>query len=602
MLIDLGGNGSGGALPLQLGLLIQKAMTDAGSKKASKTGAFWDQTRTAGYLRGLFAAGLEKPLGTAQFPLLARAFAISPIDRTILAARQAQMRRIARLETPTSRNVGLTVKHIHEDDPNFNTSSDSMRDKKMEAIELLRKACNDKVHPGGFTNWMVANVEPHLKYDRVAMVKNRNYKGQVRSYHCIDGTTVRPVVEILLPEAFKVAEQKKDGQTSMRAMILMESYQWRMEALEQLSHLYGMDFTTAAHVQTINGLPMEVWREEEMSILIANQNTELNRLYYGTSQFENSLELTDMFLTLWQYNKGQFNQEYPENLLVLNGDYDEDALEAFKQQLKAAGRLQDKRLGIISADQSTGNAAQVAKLRDAPKDMAFTEMVQLIINLKCANYRLDPTIINFKDMGGGQVNFQQARTEEMRISEAKEEGLHGLVQIFADWVTEEIVKPSFPDFCLTAHNLDREDETTRTEVLTKSSWLTINEARQRNGEKPLPKDDKRGELLYTPEGVQLENFLFQMKAQEEAMKAQTGAGDGQSLNDMVAGPGGPAPPAGAQQAAPPGAAGPQDAAAPPDAQEAPAEDEDKDAGMFKSQSVPVRRAETLVFELELEAV
>lgn len=374
----------GAPLAAVLSSIAKSGLSKVSMNNKTSPGLFFDQTRVAGYLRSLFSAGLEKPMGTPNFRLLRGAYEVSPIDRVIVGARQTQMEHICNLETPNSRNLGITVKHQDEDDWKEDTEKPAIKQRKMRALELLG-GVNTDFHPGGFNSWMVAGTLDHLKIDRVVMIKQRNFRGHPISFHSIDATTVRPIIDVLIPYALKQASKRAEGENSLnvRAAAMLEGYQTRMVMLEQLSEIYGLDLTHSTYVQVINDEPVAAWKADEISVHITRQPNQMNRTFYGVSHFENSLEITDLWLTAWQYNKGMFNQEYPENMLILQGDYDEDSLEGLKQQLKTAGKFQDKRLAIVSADEAQNTAATAIKLREPLKDMAFNEMMQLCINLKC---------------------------------------------------------------------------------------------------------------------------------------------------------------------------------------------------------------------------
>lgn len=357
-------------------------------------GVLYDQFRLGGVLRANFARGIEKPLGTANYDYLKRALAVSTIDRIIIAARQAQIRHIARLVTPTSSTLGITVRHKHWDDPNMDTGTPQVRERCLHALALLDN-WDRRVH-SSFTSFLTAASEDNLAFDRVVLLKEKNARDEVIRYWSLDGTTIRPTLELLIPRARKAAASLNvPVQTVMAEIETNDSL--RASLLEQLSAQISqttgtvLDLTRADYVQVINGdLITGAWREDQLGLLVGNPTNRINHWGYGVSPFENSLELTDLIMAASQYNASLFNQQYPENLLLLGAGYDQQSLQELKEHLRTAGSNQDKRLGLLSVDtdegQSIANQAQLVRLRESPRDMAFMELLMLAMNLKCFSY------------------------------------------------------------------------------------------------------------------------------------------------------------------------------------------------------------------------
>lgn len=543
----LSSEGGGVLTSIGSGDIMEKALA-AGARGNIHSGAVFDSFRRGGAYRTQFNVGLDKPLGTPQFEYLRRAFDVSIIDRIIVNARRMQIRRLANIETPTSNSVGLTVRHRHWDDPIAATDTPQIQEREQDARALVKNY--DRAFHQDLGAFLCAAVEDILVYDRLVIAKDRDFKGRVQRYWSLDPIYIRPVIEALKP---LVQKKAKDERLPVEAVYNRLEYDSRMreQMLDQMSETVrastgmDMDLTQAAYIQVIGNHQITgCWRQEEMDVYVTNPRNRVNYWGYGLSAFEMSLETTDMILSAWNFNKNLFNQEYPENLLLLGGGYDTESLKTFKARLKAAGRGQDKRLGILSAEtddnQSVASLANLVKLRDSPRDMAFMEMLTLAINMKCAAFSMHPTTINIREMaGGGGFSFQQSGSEEYKISQAQEQGFHSLVHMLCRFLTQSLISDFDDEMQIIPLHLEDEDDAKRAEILQRRDEMTVNEKRRAAGLPELPDDDERGGRLMSQIGsmidgaidskrqMEMQMQMYQQQSQEEGgmEKSFSGGGD-----------------------------------------------------------------------------
>src|SRR5690606_30479827 len=121
-------------------------------------------------------------------------------------------------------------------------------------------------------------------------------------------------------------------------------------------------------------------------------------------------------------NSELFRTNYPEAILVVYGDVNQEGLSGFKRQILAAGEGGSWRLPVIeggSKRDPSGNGFEVEtkKLRDSPRDMMMTELIRIMIAMKAAYYRMHPGIINFStDQQGNAIFESRNETESIALS------------------------------------------------------------------------------------------------------------------------------------------------------------------------------------------
>ena len=307
------------------------------------------------------------------------------------------------------------------------------------------------------------------------MVVFADRRGLPAQYHLIDGATVKPIVRVL----YAWIEEHRGEQN-----------QWGPDmwdvAAEALSYQVGFDLTKAAWVQEIDGVITAAWTADQLSVRQEYPSVEINRIAYGRgSPFQRSLTLSDLWISWTDYNRGLFSVDYPENLLLLFGDYSPAGLEAFTRQLTSqVGNRNWNRLAVVPADPDF--KAQVQKLRDTPKDMVWPSLMRVLVALKTAVYGLHPSEINMASDRQDRPAISE-RNQTTEIEYAKEEGLDAMAEHQADWINRTLVWPRDPDLEMAWVNLHRESERERIELASQrvQRYWTINEARQQENMEPL---------------------------------------------------------------------------------------------------------------------
>lgn len=442
------------------------------------------------------AGGFRKPTDTVPFSFLRDVARKSVIDRLIVDTRIAQMKHFARPVIVPGVQVGFRVVHERHKDPAFH-EDDAI---KARCAEVQRRICNvtPEVH-NSIRDFFTMMIEEELVIDRKAIVIYRDREGRPEHFHAVDGATIRPRLQVILPWMFKNKVFNMDL------------------AAEIMSYEHKVDITKASYVQEVDGQYVAAWTAEQMSIDVTNPTAQVNHYGYGLSLLEKSLEATKAFVYAWQFNTELFKTNYPEAILAILGDYDPVGLETFKRQiLGEVGPGSNWRLPVIPGGPGDQFKVEVQKLRDTPQEMLFGELMRMLVAIKAGAYRMHPSEINFSsDMGAQNSIFGRSDTET-EVANAVEEGLHTLMDSMADWLTRAIVKQNYDDLVMIWDGLNRPDENTLIANLSAetAAYKTVDEARAERNMSPLA--DGMGEYINNPLFFQMQ----QMKMQEEQMKQQ----------------------------------------------------------------------------------
>lgn len=450
------------------------------------------------------AGGWRKPTDTVPFAFLRDVARKSVIDRLILDTRIAQVKHFARPVVVPNIQVGFRVVHERYKDPTFQEDDDV----KRRCAEVQRRLCNvtPEVH-NTIRDFFTMMVEEELTLDRKCIVIYRDREGRPEHFHAVDGATVRPRLQVLLPWMF---ENK----------VYNEGV-----AAEILSYKHKVDITNASYVQEVDGQFVASWTAEQMSVDITNPQASVNHYGYGLSLLEKSLEATKAFVFAWNFNTELFKTNYPEAILAVLGDYDPVGLETFKRQvLGEVGPGSNWRLPVIPGGPGDQFKVEVQKLRDTPQEMLFGEMMRMLVAIKCGAYRMHPSEVNFSsDMGSQSTIFGRQDTES-EVANAVEEGLHTLLDSMADWLTRAIVKQNYDDLQFIWDGLNRPDENTLIANLSAetAAYKTVNEARAEKNLPPL--EDEMGDYINNPLFFQMAQ-MKQMEEQQQQQQEQYEQGD-----------------------------------------------------------------------------
>lgn len=474
----------------------------------------------------------DKPAGTESHKNLRQYAKQSIIDALIINARLYQIRHFARQVIVEGKQKGFVVRHRRHSDKTFIMTRE-IENTCREISDVVFNP-NKDFHPEGFRDVLVKFAQGEMVIDRKAIVVMRTRQGKPLSWHVLPPDDIRPRLEVLLrhmPETrlpglnsslwslrnyrTPEAQQKIAGQlgTLRRA-----DYD---RASDTIFQKFGVDVSSAAWVQDIDGIVTGAWAADECKIDVTAPSDEINMWRYGCSSLERSLEVSSMLIYAINYNRSLFTKNYPEAMLMLHGNVNTAGLEVFKAQLysEVGPEMGAARLPVLSTGSSQFNKAELLKLRDSIRDMEMPQFIRLFASLKTAAFRCHPSILNLNPDKGESRPVISNMDEAFNVDLSQEEGLGSLVETSADFLTRALWGDYEPwqDYCLVAvtNKILTEPEVIELwDKKLKSGAYVVDEMRTALGDQPLEKvSDVKG--TYSPN-----NFFFQAQTAQQQQSEQ----------------------------------------------------------------------------------
>jgi hypothetical protein len=437
--------------PLYLPQSVSKAMTKEQREiERQNRGKLFSNWAPAGMrVRG---GALDRDHRRASHQLLKWMGRNCPLDAAIISAYINALIAFTQPAWVEGKQLGYRVVHQRFNDPNFQPDEDEQRDIDRRCKEMVhriqhttRPACNS------FEEFMSWTVEDRLTIDRSVMVKVPNRDGRPVSYHMLPGATVKPRFWYLRDYIAKWGPQDPIWYDEQRSA----------ERLSQELYDSGIrtpdykviDLATAAYVQVLDDNTLGgAWKERDISVRIVRRFADMDESLYGFSPVEQSLDVSYLYNSAWNYQKQLFQTTWPEALLVMHGDFNPEGLEAFRNDvLGQHGNSQ--RLPVIAGGPKGETDVTLVNLRNTPTDMLFDELLKFMTALKCSFFRVHPSIINFASEAGGTDNgLPQDRN--YIIQQANEEGVRNELRRFFAWMTKEIIEPWYDDLVCIPEGLD----------------------------------------------------------------------------------------------------------------------------------------------------
>jgi len=311
----------------------------------------------------------------------------------------------------------------------------------------------------------------------------------------------------------------------------------QFKGLESFYAQYGVDLSDMAFVQEIDDYQIAgAWRENEIVIDITNPSNELNKMGYGYSMFERSIEATSVLLYAIRFQKDYFLKNFPDQMLIINGEVDPAGLEYFKAQLYAnAGAQGNQRMPILPTNDEDYKV-QLLRLSDTAVDMQLISLVRFFVAIKCAAYRIHPSTINLSpDMGErGNSVIANAQDQADVIGSLTEEGFKGLLQSLAHYINRALIKPWYDDLVFTWSVEDVPPEKDRIALWTQKVAMgaMADEWRATEGLPPLEEvtDGKYdGKVPLSPFILQAKEMDMQQEQADQMMPLEESRGNAEDF-------------------------------------------------------------------------
>lgn len=253
-------------------------------------------------------------------------------------------------------------------------------------------------------------------------------------------------------------------------------------------------------IQQIKGSIVESFNHDELAFCIRNPRSAIQSYGYGTSEIETLVREITGFLWGMDYNRKFFSQgSAAKGVLNFKGTIPDKHLQAFRRQWYSmvSGVNNAWRTPITNAEE-----LQWINMQMSNRDMEYSAWMDFLIKIVCARYNIATEEVNFSYGNTGQSQAMGTAPIEDKLKASRDLGLRPLVRWFFEQINIHFLQRINPDFEIVAHGLDEKGAEAETELLQKQTkvFLTVNEARDRVGLKPLP--DEQGDVILDPTWLQ----------------------------------------------------------------------------------------------------
>jgi hypothetical protein len=310
-------------------------------------------------------------------------------------------------------------------------------------------------------------------------------------------------------------------------MGLDESYEgWTPDLNAQAQVDWG-DPSDVFAVYSKQGVPNAFYTHEKLLYPIRNYTTDERQMGYGLPEPEALLGTVTAFLNAMTMNARSISDNsIPPGLLMMFGDFEEEDVEALKQDWKrdVSGPNNRFRLPLMVGRGGEAGAEFVATGTQV-NELMYARWITLLQALKCGKYGMDPVEIGFESFSAGGKSSMSGDDTEERLASGNDSGLHPLVEWHFDNLNE-LLQEIDPEVVIEPTGLDVSKEESQQR---EKDILTFGELRKRYGE---PTDDIPDEVLNAPycdmSGIYAQTLQRQQQA--EAPPAGEPTGDQQDVD------------------------------------------------------------------------
>ena len=391
-----------------------------------------DKQRNLGALK----KGLNKP-GMISFEVLRRAVNAVPVARICV---DTLKKKIAKTKW-----VVKTIDPMAQGD-----------EKQIKEVTDLLKNPNDQ---DSFRSFMDKILEDLLVLDTVCVEKTRFPDEKLARLYQVDASTIRPVYDEWGNQDIPVP--LPNGETV------------------PVSFLQIMDNSLYGGPES--GDIVAAWAKKDFIRFNMNPQGSINNYGYGLSPIEAVLSVVSNLLSSDNFNGNYFDEgAFPPIILQLAQSLEQRQLESYREYLYQQIEGNFHKPAIVAG----GGEMKVHNLKDLTnRDMQFMEYTLWLSKLMCAAYGLDPQDIGLTDTTGSKSVAENQKD----LSESK--GYSSYLELIKEIINSNIIWKDFGytdlEFEWVAiDSTDPEVAARIQDTRLKNGTMTLNEAREKNGDLP----------------------------------------------------------------------------------------------------------------------
>lgn len=394
-----------------------------------------DKDKNLGSLR----KGLMKP-GQISFEVLRRAVNAVPVARICV--------NVLKEKITKTKWVVKTIDPMAEAD-----------ESQIEEINNLLKNPNEQDSMRSFLDKILEDL---LVLDAVAIEKTRFPDGKLARLYQVDASTIRPVYDEYGNQDIEIPLPNK----------------------ETLPTSYLQVFNNSLYGGPESGDIVAAWPKRDFIYFHMHPQGSINNFGYGLSPIEGVLSVISNLLSSDNYNGTYFDTgAFPPIILQLAESLDQRTLEAYREYLYQQIEGEFHRPAVVAG----GGEMKIHNLKDlSNRDMQFMEYTSWLSKLLAAAYGLSPEDIGLTDTTGSK-NVSEVQKD---LSETK--GYGSILHLLKEIINQHIIWKDFGytelEFDWVAiDSIDPKTAADIQDLKLKNGTITLNEAREENGDLPFEK-------------------------------------------------------------------------------------------------------------------
>jgi hypothetical protein len=386
--------------------------------------------------------GYKSSLKSITYDLL-RKMGHVPIIHSVISTRIEQIENFMNFSNDFEREGWTIRKKLSRFDSYKKDYNLTDVDKKI--IEKIAKFLEDG---GTYNKWEMTDdldifikklVKDSLELDQACFEIERNRRGDLLGFTCMDGGTMRLLESIDDKSVERLKFDKQNGFPPIYAQV---------------------------HNQQIlkNHITKEpvVYYPWELCFMTRNKSTYIRRNGYGKSELEILMEIITWLLWGMQYNGNFFKQgSNPKGFFTIDGGVDQDMLNEFRSAWRqtVSGVMNSHKIPVFEGDKINW-----VDMQHSNKDMEFQLWNEFLTLITCSVFKIDPSELGYNFRQQSQLFGQQGQKE--RLEHSKNKGLKPILKSVQKEVNKYIVSEMNDrfEFIWTGVSLEDESEMLENDV------------------------------------------------------------------------------------------------------------------------------------------
>jgi hypothetical protein len=320
-------------------------------------------------------------------------------------------------------------------------TKEQIEELKKEAIPALRELMVNcgrtdglkDTERQGLGQFLMSTIEDALLGGSFAAEIRKDGKGDFHSWRSVDALTIHQV-------------QKQRGESAEALNIRKEARALLQKIKGEGNLLVDVDrFSRDEYswVQVIDGIPRQVFTDEELVVMNMNPSTDINRNGYPVSPVERILSAVTTHINLTSHNKMYFvNGRAARNVMIFkSNDLSKQDIDNIKLQMQAHINSVNSAWRVPVFGMGVDDALEIQPLDGGNRDMEFQYLADLNKRMIFAAYQMSPdevAALSYLSRGTNSQSLSESNNE-WKLMAARDIGLRPLLMLYEDFFNERLL-------------------------------------------------------------------------------------------------------------------------------------------------------------------